>query len=392
MCTTTLLGMFGLAVPGCRGFTSEEEEHHRRPRVNAACQVVLSPAERSALGLKTANAERGTVNVSRIRFGKVVARPDDDVRLVTPVQARVVKVVVSLGQPVATGDVIATLAPNVDAVAQANMTARLTELRAQISGHRARVRAAEAEFKHVSRLTESRLATPSRRAKTKAALQWERALVAGLERSAQTLRRFATGRIDIKAPSSGTIVQIETSVGRLLAQGQMVARIVRPGVRWIDLSVPPDDTPGDAYRIDVDRGHIPARFVARGRLVTNGMRTDRIEVESSPPTLPLAPGRMVAVEVRQELSGIVVPLTAIVRRRRGRVVFVEVHPGLYQPHQVKLAGTDPSRAVLTNGDFAGKRIVAQGAVELLGEMGFSGRPCNKDATLGMLTADGEPKQ
>ncbi|NOZ87268.1 MAG: HlyD family efflux transporter periplasmic adaptor subunit [Deltaproteobacteria bacterium] len=309
---------------------------------------------------------------TNIRFGKVIPRPNDNVMVVAPVQSRLADIKVSYGQSVTAGDVLAALQPAVNAVAQADMTTRLAGINAQITAGRSRIRAAGVELDRISKLLESGLATLAQREQAKAELESEKALISGLERSAHVLRGYAGGHIVLTAPVSGNIVEIKARIGALLKQGQVVAQIVTPGPRFIDLGVPPDDPTGDAYLVETAGRHFTGELLARGSFIVNGMRTDRIRIRTG--DMPsLSPGRIVPVQVRHELSGIVVPLMSVVRLHMDRIVFIEIHPGLYKPQKVVLSGNNGSLAVVSRGVAPGEHVVVQGAASLLGEIGFSGR-------------------
>jgi len=367
-----VLAIAVLATYGCRGFGSEEEQAVAFSRIDSNGSVVLAPNEVEGLGLRTVEVRSGKIGTAHLRFGVVRARPDDDVQIIAPVDGRLLRVATSLGQHVALGDIVATVEPIAATSSQASLTSHRAEIHARIVGGRARIVAAKVELTRVSQLVGSGLATPSQRAQAKATLASERSLVEGLVRAERTLRGFAGGHIALAATADGVIAQLETRVGSFVSQGEMLARIVRRGPRWIDLAVPPDARTGDAYRVHVGRQEILARFLARGVVAHDAARIDRIEVHTEDPDA-LLPGTTVAVAVLHEVSGIVVPLQAVVRQGTERLCFVELHSGLYAPRRVDVAASNGTVVVASNGVSAGEHVVIQGAASLLGELGFSDR-------------------
>lgn len=364
--------MFMLLAIGCGRPGPEEKNKVSISRVDAQGRVILNAEEVEALGIKTKSVQTGKLSISQVRFGKVFARPEDDERIIALIQGRLLKVSVSLGQKIAPGEPIAIMAPTADAATQANLKTRLSEIHAKISSEKSQILADEIELKRISRLVKSGLATPSQQVRAKATLAAEQARAKGLARSESTLRSFAGGRMEMVAPAPGIIAEINTRVGTLLRQGDTLARIVRKGPRWVDLYVPPDETLGQKYGILIKGSEIPASFVAQGLVVHGGTRTDRLEVASEN-AASLLPGRMVAVKVYHESSGIIIPLQAIVRLRKDRLCFIEIHTGLYEPRCVHSKNNAGNLAVVSNGIRQGERVVIQGAASLLGELGFSGR-------------------
>lgn len=369
---TVFMVFLAASLGACQGFSSEEEGLEVEPRIDSQDRIVLSQTEVDALNLHSVKATSGTVSESRVRFGRVVATPSADVAVVAPVQSRVGRVAATLGQEVEMGTPLLTLEPSVDAVARADFATRLTQLRGKIIGSRARAKAGAVELTRVSGLVEAGLATPAQRAKASADLESERATTAGLERSVHILEGYAGGQIELKAPSAGILAEIETATGSMLQQGQRVALILGAGSRWIDLAVPPDDPTGDAYHVDLRGAKVKGRLLARGQLVEDGMRVDRVEV-SGKGASALAPGRIVSVAVVREIPGVVVPRASVLHRGGKEVVFVELREGLYELRPVCVAGLEGDRVALADGLAAQERVAVQGAMALLGEMGFSGR-------------------
>src|SRR5262245_17114776 len=85
VCLLLFLLLFSLS---CRGDQSDDENVMRRRRVDEHGRIVLAPQERAAIGLEMAAAEQGTLTTSALRFGRVVARPQEDALVIAPVTGR----------------------------------------------------------------------------------------------------------------------------------------------------------------------------------------------------------------------------------------------------------------------------------------------------------------
>lgn len=362
-----------LALPwlGCetRREEEEEEEAPARVRLDERGRVVLTAKERKTLGLETAVAAQGVFTSSALRFGHVVARPQEDVLVTAPITGRLTKANVDLGATVAAGRALVTLEPLVDAASRATLEAQRRELAGQIQGARAQVGAKRADLSRVTTLVTSGLATQAERAQAEATLTAEGARADSLVRASGELQRMTGGRLELRTPVPGVVATLSTEVGAVIQQGTVVARIVRAGPRWIDVAVPPGDPIGSEYLAQGIAGALKVKLLAQGTVVgTDGTRRDRLEA-SPDVAAALLPGATVSVEVLQSHPGLLVPSSALVRRGLETLTFVEVEDGHYEARPVKVGPRDDSRAVVASGLSAGARVVSRGAASLLAETG-----------------------
>ncbi len=363
---------FALTSSSCKRQHDEDLERAAPHRVDDRGRIVLTKDERKALDLETIAATQGTLTTSAMRFGRVVARPQEDALVAAPVTGRLVAPTVTLGARAAAGDVLVILEPLVDTASGATLEAQKRELQGQIEGARAQVEAKKADLSRLVTLVSSGLATEAERSQAQAQLTSEQARVESLRRASSELARVTGGRMEIRAPVPGVVVTLATDTGSLIQQGATLARIVRAGPRWIDVAVPPGDSVGSGYRAQGMSGPVSATLLNRGAVIqADGTRRDRLEAaEEAAANLP--PGATVPVEVLHETQGILVPMQALVRRGRERLVFIEVEEGRYEARPVEIVANDDSGAVVSTGLVSGDRVVTRGASALLGELGASG--------------------
>jgi len=354
---------------GCRMGTSEDDESVPHvSRIDASGRIVLSPAEQQALDLQTATIKQHSLTTTALRFGRVIAQPQDSALIVAPVTGLLATPVVAVGASISEGDTIVAIEPSVGTVSRTSLEVQRRQLLGQLEGARAQVTAKTANLARISTLVTSGLATEADRAQAEATLHTEESRVASLRQASNELGRISGGRIFLRAPASGVIAILSTETGSLVRQGTVVARIVRPGPRWIDLAVPPGDPVGSAYRVKGVSAESEARLLSRGSIVMpDGTRQDRLlTVADASANLP--PGATVAVEVLHETRGLLISARAIVRRDRQRLVFVEEHDGHFAPRVVEIGAREGGQAVVTTGLLADDRVVTRGAASLLGEL------------------------
>lgn len=361
-----------LAACSCAGEPADEEgERAPSARLDDQGRVVLNARERSAAGLVVAEVEQGSLTTRALRFGKVVARPQEDVLVAAPIAGRVLATTALLGAHVNAGDVLIMLEPLVDPASHASLQAQRRELVGQIAGARAQTVAKQADLQRVSALASSALATGAEAAQAQAELSAEQARVDSLTRANAELARATTGRMAIRAPVAGELVMIASDTGSLAAQGAVLARIVLAGPRWIDIAVPPDDPVGSGYRVSGLGQMLDAKLLSRGAVIgSDGTRRDRLEASADAAGY-LPPGATIAVDVLHDTHGVIVPASAIVRRGRDSLAFVEQEAGRFAARRVEVSAREDERAVVSAGLSAGDLIATRGAASLLGELGMT---------------------
>lgn len=366
-----VLALLALLAVSCRGANDEEEQATAHWRLDGQGRVVLTPAQQRAIDLETARVKLGSLTTSALRFGKVVGRPQEDGLVVAPVTGRLLEPKVSLGAHVSAGQELVALQPLISAASRASLEAQRRELEGQIQGARAEVTARQADLQRVSALVASGLATQADKAQVEAQLTAEQARARSLERAGSGLTRTTGGHIELKAPVDGTVATLKSSAGALVEQGSVLARIIEPGPRWIDLAVPPGDPVGSAYRVHGTSRWVSAKLLSRGIVVgADGTRRDRLE---APPdaAADLLPGATVPVDVERRIAGVLVPASAVVRHERQALVFVESLAGHYAPRHVQVGAASNGQDVVTSGLGGKERVVTRGGWALIGELSGS---------------------
>jgi hypothetical protein len=157
------------------------------------------------------------------------------------------------------------------------------------------------------------------------------------------------------------ITDLSAHPGSLVAAGEVVAHILGPGTRHIDVSMSAGDRPGAAFEVN----GTPANLVTSGASVAaDGARHDLLETDLR----ALVPGQVVAVHLSDgSPTGVLVPLTALVPvPPSGELVFVEVAPNRFVARPVTIAAESSDLARVAGLD-ANDRVVTRGAMSLRGE-------------------------
>ncbi|TAK34702.1 MAG: HlyD family efflux transporter periplasmic adaptor subunit, partial [Lysobacteraceae bacterium] len=289
--------------------------------------------------------------------------------LVAPVSARITSVAsIAIGSDVASGATLVEVTPVLAAGETVSLNVQTAELEGQLRGAERELALREATAARARELSASVIISTQAREEAETAVETTRARVEALRRARAMQLSGGASQLSLRAPIAGRLVALDVSLGAVVRPGDVLARVLRGGSRWIDVSVSPDDPVGASYEVQVSGGWIPARLVTRGSFVgPEGTRRDRLEVDAGQ-AAALLPGATISVRVGVgESSGILLPESALVPGVGGDVVYVETAPGTFAPHAVRVAARFGGRARLASGLTAGTRVVTQGAMSLRGE-------------------------
>ena len=374
MGTLTRVALFAVALlTACTESEAEREEKAMAAAVPQRLQpdgtVRLSEADRTALDLRVEPAVQGALPDARVRLGRVIARPGDEALLVAPVSARVSRVAsIAIGSDVTSGTSLVEVTPVLNAGETVSLNVQTAELEGQLRAGERELALRETTAARARELSSSVIISTQAREEAETAVETTRARVEALRRARTMQLSGGASQLALRAPIAGRLVALDVSLGAVVRPGDVLARVLRGGSRWIDVSVSPDDPVGASYEVQVGGGWIPARLVARGSFVgPEGTRRDRLEVNAAQAAAVL-PGATISVRVAVgESGGVLVPESALVPGVGSDVVYVETAPGTYAPHAVRVAARFGGRARLASGLTAGARVVTQGAMSLRGE-------------------------
>lgn len=370
--TWTTLLISGL-LAACTESETEREERAMAAAVPQRLQtdgtVRLSDADRRALDLRVEAAVQAALPDARVRLGRVTARPGDEALLVAPVAARIMRVAaIAIGSDVTSGTILVDITPVLNAGETVSLNVQTAELEGQLRASERELTLREATAARARELSASVIISTQTREEAETFVETTRARVEALRRARTMQLSGGASQLALRAPIAGRLVALDVSLGAVVRPGDVLARVLRGGSRWIDVSVSPDDPVGASYEVQVGGSWIPARLVARGSFVgPEGTRRDRLDVDAAQ-TAALLPGATISVRVGVgESSGVLVPESALVPGVGSDVVYVESAPGTYAPHAVRVAARFGGRARLASGLAAGTRVVTQGAMSLRGE-------------------------
>jgi RND family efflux transporter MFP subunit len=206
-----------------------------------------------------------------------------------------------------------------------------------------------------------------------AGLENARSLLAAREAEAKALdqeSRYSDTVLSftrIASPLDGIVVLRQAEVGTTVVAGSPVLRIVDPSTLWvatrIDESVVGRVRVGQAANIRLRTGDtVPGKVARIARQADAAARELEVAVafDTAPASFAIDQEAEVAIVTGEE-SGVVVPVSALVRDRTGRQGVLAVADARAEFRPVTTGASDRGRVVVREGLAAGERVVAPAA-------------------------------
>ena len=292
--------------------------------------------------------------------GEVRAR--HETRLAFRVGGKITERRVEVGSVVKPGQLVARLDASDLALGAASAAAQVASLESERA-------LAEAEFKRYADLRAKNFISQAeydRRASAFATASSRLEAARAQQRQAANQAGYAS----LVTDSAGIITAIEAEAGQVVAAGQTVARLARPGEREIAFAVP--ETQRDLLE---QSGEIAVTLNARpgktwkGKLRELSPAADpvtrtyaaRASILGAGEDVELGMSARVAVSSGSSARRIEVPIAALHSRGEAPQVFVVGADGTVQPRAIKTAGVTGERVIVESGLAPGDVVVAAGA-------------------------------
>lgn len=351
----------------------DEGDHDEAPVVR------LDDATRARLGLQIAEVGPAEVEITVELPGEVQVNGDRMAHVAPRVGGVARRVLVSLGEKVREGQLLAVLESRELADAKATYLAAAERLRLAEATHRREERlwrervSSEQDYLDASNvLAEARIAVRVAEKKLHV-LGFSEDEVERLEEEPDT--EYASYRIT--APFDGEVVDRHLTVGETVPAEQSVFTVADLSTVWVDLAVYQKDLARVAagQRVHVKPTNDGVGGVGTIQLVQpllgEQTRTALARITMPNPDRRWKAGMFVTATVVVETSRVdlAVPTTALIRMEDGDdVVFVETDKG-FEPRPVGLGRSAPGVVEVLSGLAPGDRYVAAGGFSLKAELG-----------------------
>jgi RND family efflux transporter MFP subunit len=298
--------------------------------------------------------------------GELMAAADGEATVAAPLAGvlSVTKPIPYLGKRVSKGEVIALIEPPIRPDGGAG------QFSAVHAEARNRVTLASQEYERAKRLYESKIAPRKRVEEAAAALDSAKAALAPLNKSAATLSGDGSGRLAVRAPVSGTVVEVLSGTGKGIEAGQPIVRIVNTVTLWLKAHLPAVDVgklpryPEASFTVAGQDGIFKTgRLVSVGDMLDPQSRTLPVIFSVPNPDARLKVGMFatVAVSTGASIDGLVLPDDALAEDEGRFFVFIQTSGERFVRREVQIGVKDGGQVQIIKGLEDHERVVMKGA-------------------------------
>jgi cobalt-zinc-cadmium efflux system membrane fusion protein len=350
-----------LRVPDLRVYATADEAPKEEGGESGGISF-LKEQQWKTPGFATAFATTGTIAGAFQATGQLIPAAGKMARVAAPIAGVVETSGLTQspapGQRVAKGQVLAVLTP------------ALGEGGSSLARARAELREAEDEHSRAKRLYEVEAVPQRRLHEAEIRLAAAREALAGFAENDATR---ADGRLVIRAPIAGVVASRTVTPGSRVDAGTELFTVVDPSVVWLEVNVPAADAPrvgkaaGATFRVpgsDVVR--IARKTISVGSVIDSVSRTVPViyEVENRDALLKIGMMAEVDVGTGEQVTGVVVPTSAILEEDGRPIVYVQPEGERFEKRALTLGGRDGDRTLVQSGITAGERVVSGAAYQV----------------------------
>ncbi len=327
----------------------------------------------------TAPAQEQVLRASLVANGVLRPRRDGEVRVSTPAPGRLVTSGERFpwtGMEVERDQVIVEIAPQLAGDTDfASLELAVSQAQLSLDHAERELKRLEDLYKEGAVPAKRRIEAQHQEATARAELAAAESRLAQYHGTQRATGGEAAGRIAVRSPIAGTVVQVSATPGAFLEEGEELFYVVDLDRLWLEVQIPEAEigrvrsTTGAwfevegfdrRFQVDVEAG---GRVVSLGGVVHSRRRTVPLVLELANPARALRVGMFARVHVLtgESRGAIAVPIAAIVDEHGRDVVYVQTGGESFERRFVKLGIRDGAYVEVLQGLDAGDRVVTDGA-------------------------------
>lgn len=330
--------------------------------VLAGCEASTAPAVKIERPVQVQRVSFANESASRDFVGVVRARYEIDLGF--RVAGKIIKREVSVGDRVRAGDIVARLDPR-------DTTLQMESAEAELGAATISLAQTAADLERYTTLRSNGYASIAdfdrkKAAKAEAEGRLERA------KRALELARNQLGYTDLTTDADGIVTATLGEAGQVVPVGQPVIRLAQRGEREAVVALP-ETWLAEARRSQAtvqlwsDRArsfHAALRELSPQAEAASRTYTAKFSIEDADDTVALGMTATVTLAQRAETPVARVPLSAVLNRGSGPIVYLVDQTGALVQRTVTVASFTEDAALITSGLNAGERIVTLGVQKL----------------------------
>lgn len=360
-----LVATLGIAAAGC-GEGAEAQAPDFRPQTATAVDGGALRILAESMPFVVVEEVGADAVDTLIRAPGLVAFREGAVSEVgAPVDGRVTAVHAQVGQRVAEGDPLVTIA-----------SPSAAQLRGDLARARVMRRAAETELARQEQLAARGVGIESDRVRAEASLAEARAMLSALTATSGSIGRGAAASVTVRSPISGTVLVRRASLGAAVdSGGEPLLVIGEPDALWVQAQVFERELPlievGAEARVSIHALGEPvtARVEAVGGAVDAETRRAPVYLSFTDALGGrLRAGMYARAEIEAGEAGLGIPTSSVLIKDGGRtVVFVARDPRTFEAREVQVGAAVGGRVPVLSGLERGEQLVTRGALLLDGQ-------------------------
>lgn len=348
----------------------EEGEHHGETSIivgTGGGTITLAKEQQWTTEFLTRKPQRMNLASYFTTMGELVPVSNAEANVSSPTTGIIsgTKSLPFVGQRVSKGQVVAVIEPPVI------QEGGIGELSAGYAEAKNRVALAQKEYDRAKRLYEAKIAPVKRVEEAELSLSSAKAALEPLQRALASVKADSTsGRIAVRAPVSGTVVEVAAANGKGVQAGAPILRIINTGTLWLKANLPASEagkatqTAGATFTVTGLEGEFrPSRLVTVNDMLDPQTRTLSILFEVPNPKGRLKVGMFADVSIRTGAApnALAVPKDALVEDEGRWFLFVQTAAETFERREVKVGAKDQGMVQIVEGLKDHERVVVKGA-------------------------------
>lgn len=344
----------------------KKKDRKKSEEDRAGFEITLLKEQQWAVEFMTEMPSRMTLSNYFTAIGELIPISNAEFTLSAPLSGIVsaLNPLPFTGKEVEKGDVLAAIEP---AVQQYGGIGQLTSAYAEAKN---RIALAQNEYERARRLYEAKAVPKRRVAEAEISLNTAMAAFEPIEKAMNEVKNnTANGKIMIKTPIGGTIVEIMTSNGRFIEAGQPILRVINTSRLHLRANVPVTEIWNikkpyiAAFTIPgLDGEFRPTGLIAVNDIVDARSRTVHVifEVDNQSGFLKAGMFANVLIKTGTVKDAMVLPESALFEDEGRHFVFVQLAGEAFERREVKIGISDNGYVQIKEGISEGERIVTKG--------------------------------
>lgn len=269
-----------------------------------------------------------------------------------------------IGEKVEAGEIVALIDPPI------RPDGGLGQLGATYAEARNQVALAQKEYDRAKRLHDAKIAPLKRVEEAELTLASAQAALQPMEKAVGSVRGEGDGRIAVRAPISGTVVEVSAGAGKGVEAGQAILRIVDTTTLWLKANIPATEigTVNKSLNAHFTVAGLadefkPSQLVSVGDMLDPQTRTLPIlfEVPNQSGLLKVGLFANVAIQTGSVAGAMAVPKDALIEDESRWFVFIQSSGEAFDRREVKTGIEDAGFVQITSGLTGEERVVTRGA-------------------------------